>query len=91
MKLSEISRYWAAKELTSISVEKNAIKLKAPFAAPYFTLRINKTIKNPGLKNSTPLQKTTHLNDLKTGTFYTGKNETFVCFGLKKGETEIFL
>jgi len=91
MKLSEISRYWAAKELTSVSVEKNAIKLKAPFAAPDFTLRINKTIKNPELKNRAPLQKTTHLTDLKPGTFYTGKNETIVCFGLKKGETEIFL
>jgi hypothetical protein len=91
MKLTEISRYWAAKELTSVSVEKTAIKLKAPFAAPDFTLRINKTIKNPGLKNSAPFQKITRITDLKSGTFYAGKNETIVCFGLKKGETEIFL
>jgi hypothetical protein len=91
MKLSEISRYWAAKELTSVSVEKTAIKLKAPFAAPDFTLRINKPIKNPGIKNSAPLQKITRMTDLKPGTFYTGKKETIVCFGLQKGETEIFL
>jgi hypothetical protein len=51
MKLSEISRYWAAKELTKITVdEKSLVKLKAPFAAPVFTLKINASVKSPNSK-----------------------------------------
>ncbi|MCA9068189.1 MAG: hypothetical protein KDA84_04665, partial [Planctomycetaceae bacterium] len=42
MKLSEIARYWAAKELTEINRtgKDRGWSLKAPFAAPQFTLRI---------------------------------------------------
>ena len=89
MKLSEISRYWAAKELTKITVYKNVVKLKAPFATPDFTLKLNTLVKNPTLKNSAPLQKANNINDLKSGTFYDGIKETIICFELKKGETEI--
>ena len=89
MKLSEISRYWAAKELTKITVYKNVVKLKAPFATPDFTLKLNTLVKNPTLKNSAPLQKANNINDLKSGTFYAGIKETIICFDLKKGETEI--
>jgi hypothetical protein len=89
MKLSEISRYWAAKELTQVTVENKSIKLNAPFAAPNFTLKLNTLVKNPMLKNSAPLQKANSTNDLKSGTFYAGSKETLICFDLKKGETEI--
>src|SRR6476620_9244014 len=34
MKLSEIARYWAAKELTLIERDGDRITLRAPFAAP---------------------------------------------------------
>ncbi|HSO86187.1 MAG TPA: twin-arginine translocation signal domain-containing protein [Draconibacterium sp.] len=91
MKLSEISRYWAAKELTILTTEENTVKLKAPFAAPDFTLRINASIKNPTVKNSAPIQQVHKISDLKTGTFYSEKRETFVCFDLKKGETELII
>jgi hypothetical protein len=40
MKLSEVARYWAAKELTRIERRDDRITLRAPFAAPQFTLRI---------------------------------------------------
>ncbi|NQU52712.1 MAG: twin-arginine translocation signal domain-containing protein [Bacteroidetes bacterium] len=89
MKLAEISRYWAAKELTSITFDKNTVKLKAPFAAPDFTLKLNYNAKNPAIKNSTPLQRVSSLKDLKTNTFFVDKNSTLVCFDLQKGETEI--
>src|SRR5665648_197644 len=79
MKLSEISRYWAAKELTKIAVDKNSVKLKAPFAAPDFTMKLNGMIKNPTLKNNTPLQKVNNINDLKSGTFYVDNKKTFIC------------
>ena len=47
MTLSEISRYWAAKELTEIVSNDNAVSLNAPYASPGFTLRIPTTGKKP--------------------------------------------
>lgn len=91
MKLSEISRYWAAKELTKITVEKSSLKLKAPFAAMDFTLKINTEVKNPGLKNGPSFLKVNDINDLKSGKFFSRNKETFICFDLKKGETEILM
>jgi hypothetical protein len=91
MKLSEISRYWAAKELTKITVEKSSVKLKAPFAAPDFTVKLNKPLKTVSIKNSAPLLQVKTIGELKSGTFYTTKSETLVCFDLKKGETEILI
>jgi len=91
MKLSEISRYWAAKELTTITLDSKLIKLKAPFAAPDFTLKMNASVKNPFLKNAAPLQKVNNIRNLKSGTFFTENRETLICFDLKKGETEILL
>jgi len=35
------------------------------------------------------MQQITKISDLKTGTFYSENEETFICFDLKKGETEI--
>jgi hypothetical protein len=91
MKLSEISRYWAAKELTTITMDKNTIKLNAPFASPNFTLKINAAIKNPPVKNNTSLQKVNSVGDLKSGSFYSGKTESLVCFDLNKGKNELII
>jgi hypothetical protein len=41
MKLSEIARYWAAKELTAIERSGNLMTIKAPVGAPGFTLKID--------------------------------------------------
>ena len=91
MKLSEISRYWAAKELTEISVNKNSISLKAPLAAHNFTLKMEGKIKNPNIKNTTPLKRISDIKDLVSNTFYVGKNETLLCFDLQKGKTELVI
>ena len=40
LKLSEIARYWAAKELTEIRREGKRVLLDAPFGTPNFTLRV---------------------------------------------------
>ena len=40
MKLSEIARYWAAKELTAAKAVANGYELSAPFACPEFTIRM---------------------------------------------------
>jgi hypothetical protein len=91
MKLSEISRYWAAKELTKITVDKSIVKLNAPFAAPDFTLKLNREIKNPVIKNGSHLLKVNKMSELKSGMFFTENSETFICFDLKKRETEIVI
>lgn len=91
MKLSEIARYWAAKELTKISVTSQSIFLKAPFAANDFTLKINSVVEKAPLINTIPLLKVRKKTDLKTNTFFSENDETFLCFNLSKGESSIYL
>ena len=53
MKLNEIARYWAAKELTRIERETGAIAFRAPFACPDFTVQFGTPIPpNPVLRFS---------------------------------------
>ena len=91
MKLSEISRYWAAKELTTITENKNTIELNAPYTAPDFTLKIEGNIKKPEIKNNAPLQRVSKMNELTSHSYYPGKNETILCFDLPKGITELVI
>jgi len=91
MKLAEISRYWAAKELTEITFDENKIVLKAPFAAPDFTLKITAKTKNPEINPGIPLKRIQHINELKSNTFFTDTHGTWLCFDLQKGKTEIKL
>ena len=94
MKLEEISRYWAAKELTTIKPEANKITLKAPFAAPGFTVKISSVSRNPQIKTrgeSKPLVRIKTLIDLKPNTWFADKSGTVVCFDLEKGESELIL
>jgi hypothetical protein len=62
MKLSEIARYWAAKELTRIQPNGRKLELTAPFATAGFTLRIKDTgnmVPKLTVKNETsPLKQT---------------------------------
>ena len=89
MKLSEIARYWAAKELTSISVDQNTIKLNAPFAAPDFTVRINTVVQKRVTSHGVPLKSVKKLTDLKANSIYIDESSTTLCFDLKKGRTEL--
>jgi len=75
MKLSEIARYWAAKELTRIESAGNKIQVHAPFACPLFTLEV------PNGKRTL-----TH-----NGTRMEPKEASgnMLCFDLPKGLTEI--
>ena len=93
MKLAEISRYWAAKELTSITRLGNQIQLFAPFATPNFTMTIQdgspKVISNADGK-AKPV-RLVKLAALQPGTYcLDGKNAT-VCFDLPKGKSSITL
>ena len=92
MKLSDIARYWAAKELTKIEAENGnkGIRLTAPFAADQFTLRVDNAMRNPGLvheSRETPLQRVSDIKKLESGTWTELGGETVCCFDLRKGET----
>jgi hypothetical protein len=93
MKLSEISRYWAARELTTIIPKKDGIAFKAPFAAPGFTLQLNSRITNPILKidgkEPVILEKAKSQKAIKSGSWFSDKNSTIFCFDLQKGISEL--
>jgi len=73
MKLAEISRYWAAKELTALATAPNGAKLVAPFACPGFTLEAKaRPGRDPLLRAGaaqTRLQRVGRTLDLRPGTW----------------------
>jgi hypothetical protein len=95
MKLNEIARYWAAKELTTITAGSGKILLKAPFSTPGFTLNVNSQVHNPHLKingkEPKNLIKIKDKKEIKSGTWFADKAGTIICFDLEKGESEIIL
>jgi hypothetical protein len=94
MKLSEISRYWAAKELTAITLQNNKLILKAPFGTPCFTIKLNVSVRNPRIKiqgEEKPLTRVKDSKVLEDGTWYSDKTGTILCFNLEKGTNEILI
>ena len=91
MKLSEISRYWAAKELTRIDTAANAATFRAPYACPNFTVRLpvkpagGVSVQEAG--KAQPLTEVAKLLELKSGTWHRDKEAIAVCFDLPKGES----
>ncbi len=94
MKLSEIARYWAAKELTSISSAENTIMLKAPYATPGFTLKVKASVSKPRIKTcgqEKSLIKITSRKDIANGTWYQDGSGSILCFELGKGLNELIM
>jgi hypothetical protein len=93
MKLSEISRYWAARELTTISAESRKIKIRAPYSCAGFTLKADAHITKPSVSYSgslpVPFIPVKDSRELKAGTCFSDKSGTLLCFDLKKGESSI--
>jgi hypothetical protein len=95
MKLNEIARYWAAKGLTQIEPAENGLVLKAPFAAPRFTLRAAANndalprIKAAG--QSIKLEQVHKPERLKSGTWMREGKNIVVCFDLAKGTSTIMM
>ena len=101
MKVSEIGRYWAAKELTRIRAAKAHISFHAPFSCPDFTLRIQGGSKRQGAigalriesgENSgrdgvqvQELERVSEQSLLKAGTFFESQEGCLACFHLQKG------
>ncbi len=93
MKLSEIARYWAAKELTRITRQGNRIVLDAPFAAPRFTVRVKNAGPRPPSVSlgTTPaaLEKASNHLSLKSGSWHQAAGHVTICFDLPKGRSMI--
>jgi hypothetical protein len=84
MKLSEVARYWAARELTRIERAGNRVTFRAPFACPAFTVRVplNAPAAPPALKRVTN-------GHLAAGTFTEDKAGLVCCIDLPKGRSEL--
>ncbi len=95
MKNSEVSRYWAAKELTRIERAGNTVRLRAPYACPDFTLRISARMEKPPQVRSgadaKPLSEVSGPLKLTSGTWCRDGDATIACFQLAKGSSQIEL
>lgn len=92
MKLSEIARYWAAKELTEITATPGRLTLNAPFACPGFTLWFKASAENVKLiseAHETKLRRVDRVLDLVPGTYCREGEEVVVCFDLSRGGTSL--
>lgn len=84
MKLSEIARYWAAKELTKAAVEGSRVRFDAPFSCPAFTVRLSGPVR-PGRG----LREVAGRLRLESGTWTRDGNGAVLCFDLPRGRSEI--
>lgn len=89
MKLSEIARYWAARELTRIERDENRVTFQAPFACSAFTVSIlsqSTTVPRLFVKDrSLPLREVSQTLKLESGTWVRLPEGAVVCFDLPKG------
>ncbi len=93
MKLSEIARYWAAKQLTAFRPGRNSVAIQAPFSAKGFTLKLNARMKEPKLKSKgeelKPLERISSTQKMRADTWIADKSDSILCFDLEKGSSEI--
>jgi hypothetical protein len=94
MKLSEIARYWAAKELTQIDQEADgSVRLQAPFATPRFTLEVDapvvSSVSLTAAGKQTPLREVSNPLKLVSGTWHRRGQSVLACFDLPRGESTL--
>ncbi len=93
MKLSEIARYWAARELTTIVRRPGRLDLAAPFACPGFTLKIKAGPEAIpaliGKGEPMPLRRVDRADGVVAGTFYRAGDSVTACFDLPKGPSVV--
>ncbi len=90
MKVSEIGRYWTAKEFTKIDRSGQTIQLTAPFSCPNFTIQISTALPPKKLlveqaNQTTAIESVTTLPSLVAGCYFREADKLTVCFDLQKG------
>ena len=89
MKLSEVARYWAARELTGIDVSGASAAFTAPYACPAFTVRLigegsgPVSLQRDGSRK--PLREVRGALALESGTWTRDGAGLIACFDLPKG------
>jgi hypothetical protein len=95
MKLSEIARYWAAKELTRIEKTPQGLRFSAPFAAPDFTVKVvaqSEAAPRVAVEGrEVALAEVRDPLRLVAGTFHRQGGAVTVCFDLPKGASQVLL
>jgi len=93
MKLSEIARYWAAKELTQIHRRGETVTFQAPFATPRFTVEVKKAAAGaPRLVaqgQPKPLKEVSAPLKLVSGAWCRRDQDTVACFDLPRGKSAL--
>jgi hypothetical protein len=93
MKISEIGRYWTAKELTRIEHGNRKISFQAPFGTPRFTVRVPvPATAAPKLtiqQRPIPLEPVSQARLLKTGNWLADPQGMVVCFDLPRGSSQL--
>lgn len=93
MKLGELARYWAARELTGFTRENGALVMNAPFACPDFTFKVGAPAGPPAaLRHGTQLQELREVNSprqLKSGTWCRTGSDLTVCIDLPRGRSAL--
>jgi hypothetical protein len=101
LKLGEIARYWAARELTSIERRPDGgLALKAPFACPQFTLKVQARgekeasatrVRLTAGSDQIMLAPVESILQLKSGTFVRERQNLVACFDLPRGTSRLEL
>lgn len=95
MKLSEVARYWAAKELTRIERTNGGLAFKAPFACGEFTVRWNGVVSRSPVLHAgdaiTELKEVPAVLKLTPGTWCREAENLTACFAMPKGASRIDL
>ena len=95
MKLSELARYWAAKELTSVSVASTGVTFRAPYACPEFTIKCSQwpaSSSSPTLRAAQEqirLREVSGPLNLKGPTWTRQGSDAIACFDLPKGTSRL--
>jgi len=94
MKLSELARYWAAKELTGISAAATGLAFRAPYACPDFTVKISKWMAAgpPTLRagqQQLRLREVSSPLQLQGPTWTRQGSDVIACFDLPKGNSQL--
>ena len=96
MKLSEIGRYWAARQLTKIeATEEHVLSIDAPLACADFTVRLRtERVCQPTLHAGQSVERLRAVSSpdmLTSGSFWSGDEHVIACFNLTKGKSRLVL
>jgi hypothetical protein len=93
MKLSEVARYWAAKELTRIERVADGVAFKAPYACGEFTIRWKGAITHSPVliagEERTELREVNAALKIVPNTWWRDGEHIIACLALPKGASRL--